>query len=256
MILQAWAISNATLKELLRGKLLYSVIFFALIMFFAATLFGSVSVGEVQYVIKGLGLSGITLSVNFFIVITTTLLLEKEIKNKTILNIFSKPVSRSSYLLGKLLGVFIAASLLISICACLLFCWIYFLAGSPPFEIFEGVFYTLCESLLLCGVAIFFSSIFTVPIISGFATFFIWIIGRSLELLLVLGEKMQDPGKSILEIMYWALPGFFRFEVSSSIIYGESLGLARAFYTGVYAVSLTMILVLLGSMVFEKRQFR
>lgn len=256
MIRDVLALSRATFKELLRGKLLYSVFFFALVMFFAATLFGSVSVGETQYVIKGLGLAGISLSVNFFIVLTTTLLLEKEIKSKTIFNIFSKPVARSSYLFGKLLGVLEASSLLIVLCSAFLFLWILVLTGIPPYEIFEFVFYALCEALLLCAVAVFFSSVFTTPIVAGFSTFLVWIIGRSLELLLVFGEKLQGVAGTLLRALYWGLPEFFRFEVSSTIIYGESLGLMRAFYTGVYSISLTLILVFVGSLVFEKRQFK
>ena len=103
--MKIYAIALNTFREAVRNKILYSVLAFAVLLVAISALFGSVTIGETQRVIKDFGL----FALSFFGAISTIIcgvsLLNKELKQKTIHNIISKPVARWEFIVGKYLGL-------------------------------------------------------------------------------------------------------------------------------------------------------
>jgi ABC-type transport system involved in multi-copper enzyme maturation permease subunit len=109
------AICLNTFREALRNKILYSVLFFAVLLIGISAFFGAVSIGQQEQVIKNFGL----FSLSFFGAIITILsgvsLLSKELKQKTVYNILSKPINRWEFILGKYLGLTFTVCLLVAL---------------------------------------------------------------------------------------------------------------------------------------------
>src|SRR2546423_15698171 len=95
------AVSWNTFREAVRDRVLYNLVFFALLMIAAAILVGQISIGIEQIVIVSLGLSAISVIGLLIAVFIGVGLVSKEIDKRTLDALLAKPVHRWGFLLGK-----------------------------------------------------------------------------------------------------------------------------------------------------------
>src|SRR5258708_12562629 len=98
------AIGLNTFREAVRDRVLYNLVFFALLMMGAAVLVGQISIGIEEVVIVSLGLSAISFIGLLMAVFIGVGLVSKEMDKHTIYALLSKPVRRWEFLLGKFVG--------------------------------------------------------------------------------------------------------------------------------------------------------
>lgn len=99
------SIALNTFREAVRDKVLYGIIFFAIIIILFSLVLGELSLHEEKRITIDIGLSGISL---FSIIISVFLgvtLVRKELEKRTIYFIISKPISRAQFLIGKYFGM-------------------------------------------------------------------------------------------------------------------------------------------------------
>jgi ABC-type transport system involved in multi-copper enzyme maturation permease subunit len=119
------AIASNSLLELVRLKVFYFLLFFAmgtiLVSFFASNL----KIQDQFQILKDVSLGGMSMFSWLLAVLATAMLLPKDIEDRTLYTILAKPVSRFEYLLGKFLGVvlliFIALSLMSALFVAMLY---------------------------------------------------------------------------------------------------------------------------------------
>src|SRR5215475_12956287 len=101
----AGVVALNTFREAVRDRVLYNLVFFALLMMAAAILVGQVSIGIEKSVIVSLGLSAISVVGIFIAVFIGVGLVSKEIDKRTLYALLAKPVQRWQFLLGKFCGL-------------------------------------------------------------------------------------------------------------------------------------------------------
>src|SRR4029077_7996964 len=94
-----------TFREAVRDRVLYNLVFFALLMFAAAILVGQISIQIEQIVIVTLGLSAISVIGLLMAVFIGVGLVSKEMEKRTLYALLAKPVRRWEFLLGKFGGL-------------------------------------------------------------------------------------------------------------------------------------------------------
>jgi ABC-type transport system involved in multi-copper enzyme maturation permease subunit len=101
------AIATNTLLELVRQKVFYFMLVFALIGIGVSFVFSGMPFAEQFPVLKRSSLG--TMSIFSFLLATlaTAMILPKDLEDRTLYTVLAKPVSRLHYLLGKLLGVYL-----------------------------------------------------------------------------------------------------------------------------------------------------
>ena len=99
------AIALNTFREAVRDKILYSLLFFALVMIGGSVLVADLTIGEYGKIIRDLGLASISIFGLLIAIFVGIGLIYKEIERKTIYTIASKPVPRWEFLVGKYLGL-------------------------------------------------------------------------------------------------------------------------------------------------------
>src|SRR5439155_26184005 len=99
------AVSWNTFREAVRDRVLYNLVFFALLMIAAAILVGQISIGIEQIVIVSLGLSAISVIGLLIAVFIGVGMVSKEIDKRTLYALLAKPVRRWEFLLGKFAGL-------------------------------------------------------------------------------------------------------------------------------------------------------
>ena len=110
------AIASNTLLELIRLKVFYFILIFALVMISSSFFLVKLSFQAQFQVLKDVALGAMSIFTWLLAVLSTAMLLPKDIEDRTLYTILAKPVPRFEYLLGKLLGVllllFVALSLM------------------------------------------------------------------------------------------------------------------------------------------------
>src|ERR1700677_3768495 len=94
-----------TFREAVRDRVLYNLIFFALMMIGASILVGEISIGIERLVIVNLGLSAISIIGLVMSIFIGVGLVSKEIEKRTLYSLLSKPIRRSEFLVGKYGGL-------------------------------------------------------------------------------------------------------------------------------------------------------
>src|ERR1700736_5122888 len=94
-----------TFREAVRDRVLYNLVFFALLMMAAAILVGQISIGIEQIVIVSLGLSAVSVIGLLMAVFIGVGLVSKEMDKRTLYALLAKPVRRWEFLLGKFSGL-------------------------------------------------------------------------------------------------------------------------------------------------------
>jgi len=97
-------IAANTFREALRDRVLYLFLGFAVVLLASSKLFGILTVGDQDKIIKDMGLAGIQLFTMLIAVMMSVLLISREIESRTVYYILAKPVRRWQFLLGKYVG--------------------------------------------------------------------------------------------------------------------------------------------------------
>ncbi len=100
-----WVLATSTLTQLVRMKVFYFLIIFIALLFGAGFLFISLSFEQELKLLKDIAFGAMSLFSLIFAIVGTAILIPKDVEDRTLYTILSKPVPRREYLAGKLLGV-------------------------------------------------------------------------------------------------------------------------------------------------------
>jgi ABC-type transport system involved in multi-copper enzyme maturation permease subunit len=263
-----WSVAHNTFIEAKRDRVLYSLVLFAFLMILSSLVFASISAEQYNKIVKDLGLTAISLIGIMISVFLGMGLVYKEIEKKTVYNIFSKPIRRYEFVLGKYLGL--AFTLLINTAAMgfILFLIVFYIEmrhgdfikfyyGGHYFgEFFKAVYFEYLEFLVIIGIALLFSS-FTTPIMTVLSTFLLFAVGRFSSDIKLFAEQVKDPIVGLVtEVIYRVIPNLEKFNVRSEAVYGGNLGPELIIYTTVYALIYITALLVLSIIIFERREFK
>src|SRR6266568_7052648 len=173
MIGRLSAIAYNTFREAVRDRVLYNLILFALLIVGSSLLVGQISVAINRIVLINLGLTSISL---FGVVIAIFIgigLVSKEIEKRTLYTVLSRPVRRWEFIIGKFFGL--AGTLVVNtfFMAIGVFGALLYVAhkfSKPDALILVALYFIVLEFLIICSLALLFSS-FSSPSLSAVFAF-------------------------------------------------------------------------------------
>src|SRR5689334_25365415 len=92
-------------KESVRDKVLYNLVFFAIMLMAVSYLLGQLTAGQDIKIIKDLGLAAIAIFGLFIATFIGIGLVSKEVERRSIYSLLSKPIHRYQLVLGKYAGL-------------------------------------------------------------------------------------------------------------------------------------------------------
>ena len=98
-------IARNTFREAVRDRVLYNLVLFVLLITASAIFLGELTAGQEARTIVDFGLGAMLVFGAFISIFVGVSLVSKEIERRTVFAIFSKPVSRSEFIIGKYLGL-------------------------------------------------------------------------------------------------------------------------------------------------------
>jgi ABC-type transport system involved in multi-copper enzyme maturation permease subunit len=250
------AIALNTAREAVRNRILYSILFFAVLTVAVAAVFGAASIGDQLKYMKDFSLMSVSLFGVIIAVVLGVNMLHQELGKRTIVNILSKPVARWQFIIGKFFGLLATLTVIIGFMSAGLAGGIALLTGRFDWGLLFAACATLLEIMIVIAVALFFSSLVVTPSLAGMFTVATFIAGRSATYLLYFLKGDQPPVVRLLaHALYWALPRLDRFAVADQAAYGALPGMGYLALLSTYAGAYAGVLLLLSIALFARREF-
>ena len=253
------AIARNAFREAVRDRVLYNLVLFMLLLTGASIFIGELSGGQERKVIVDLGLSAMLLFGVFISIFVGVGLVYKEIERRTIYAVFSKPVGRGEFLVGKYLGL--CLTLLVNVVVMgvgVSLALIYVSGGWDPLilNIWPAILLIYMELMLLTAVALLFSS-FSSPALSALLTFLVFIIGHFSADLKSLATALGSTGaRWLFTGLYYVLPNLANYSFITPAAHGRAPSLGMILVTGLYAVVYITVILAAATLVFSRRNFK
>ena len=253
------AIARNAFREAVRDRVLYNLVLFVLLLIAAAIFIGELSGGQERKVIVDLGLSAMLLFGVFIAIFVGVGLVYKEIERRTIYAVFSKPVGRGEFLVGKYLGL--CLTLLVNVLVMgvgVSLALVYVSRGWDPMipTLWPAVLLIYIELMLLTAIALLFSS-FSSPALSALLTFMIFIIGHFSADLKSLAVSLGSTGaRWLFTGLYYLLPNLANYSFITPAAHGRAPSAGFVLASGLYALVYIAVVLAAATLVFSRRNFK
>jgi ABC-type transport system involved in multi-copper enzyme maturation permease subunit len=251
-----WAIGLNTVREAVRNKLLYTLLFFAIVMIGTGVIVGSISYVEGSRILQDVGLASIRLFSTGIAIFVGVGLIHGEVSRRTIYTILSKPVSRSEFLVGKFVGLVMTIWLQLAIMTAAFV--LVSLASDAPIDMghMSALALVGMELVVIVAVATLFSA-FTTPMLASCFTLGVYVLGHLSRDLLQIGENSEAAGlRAMTRALYQVLPDLESFNLSVQAVHQLPISTAEVVWPVIYGVGYAIALLFIAGFIFERRDFK
>ena len=233
-----WAVASNTFRETIRERVLYNLVFFAILMTLSGLLLARLSIRQDEKIIKDLGLAAMDLFGAAIAIFTGVGLVSKEIERRSLYPLLAKPLSRGELLLGKAAGL--AWTLLVNVAVMTIGLYATLMITGRSFDpsLLKAVYGIYLSLLLVLALALLFSTL-TSSAVASVCTLGLVIAGRFSDVIRNMNEVTSGVPSGVTEFLYWLLPNFRSMDFKTAVVYGlpvsfDVLGLVTL-YTAAYA---------------------
>lgn len=248
-------VAGNTFKETFRDKILYNLVFFALLLIGASVLLGTLTIGEQSKIVNDLGLAAINLVAVIIAIFVGIGLVTKEIERRTIYTILARPITRVQFILGKYLGLTFIVVVNIAIMFAM-FLGTVWLSGNAVYgSLFQAVELILVETLLVMAIAMFFST-FSSSTLSATMTLGFYVIGHLTSDLKGIAEKSQNQlTESVLTALYYLCPNLELLNIKGQAASGVLVEMGYQVTATAYGLLYAGLLLTGACLIFQRRDF-
>jgi len=250
-----WVIAKNTFREVIRDRILYGILVFALLLIGLSLVLGQLSFDEQARISINFGFAGIQISAAIVSIFIGSSLVSKEIEKQTILTLLARPITRSQFIFGKFLGLSLVVLVVTMGLAAVLLLLTLFLKISITETFFIALFGILLEAMVLLSFALFFGS-FARPIMTVMFTVSILIIGHWVDSLPYFISKSPSGAFKILgQVILKVVPNLEMFNWRTAPIYGDLVESSEILRASAYSSAWVLLLFVLTSIIFRRRDF-
>lgn len=256
---RAAAVALNTFREAVRDRVLYNLVFFALLMMAAAIFVGQISIGVEEMVIKSLGLSAISVIGLLIAVFIGVGLVYKEMDKRTLYALLAKPVRRWEFLLGKFGGLVLTLAVNTLAMAVGLFAALFYVKQRlDAFDaaLLVAIYFILLKLMLVVALALLFSC-YSTPLLAILYTSAFYVAGQFVEDMRTFHFATTGAEASaFLRGLSYVLPNFENFNVMAAAAHGRAIPMALILQNTAYALLYCAVVLLIAMAVFSRRNLK
>jgi ABC-type transport system involved in multi-copper enzyme maturation permease subunit len=251
-------IASNTFREAVRDRVLYNLIVFAVLLTGAAIFVGQISIDIEKLVVINLGLTAVSL---FGVVIAIFIgigLVSKEIEKRTLYTVLSRPVRRWEFIVGKFFGltgtlVVNTFFMAIGVFAALFYVSHRFVRADAL--IFVALYFIILEFVIICSLALLFSS-FSTPLLSAVFAFSLFVIGSFAEDLRGFAAMTHGFTRWLATGAAYLVPNFSALNIVTSIAHEQPVAPQLILQNSLYALFYAAMALSGAIIVFEYRNLK
>jgi ABC-type transport system involved in multi-copper enzyme maturation permease subunit len=250
------AIAGNTVRDAIRSRVLYVLLFFAIVMIATSATLATLSYVDRARILQDVGLAAIRFFGAAIAIFVGVGLVHREVDRRTIYTILSKPVSRSAFIAGKYLGFLATLWLQLAVMA-LCFAGVSLAAGAPldsGHAIALGL--TAIELAVVVAMATLFSS-FATPFLAGCYSLGLYLVGHLTRDLRGLGaSSSSELAREITLWLHRVLPDLDAFNRTIEAVHQLPIPPRDVLFAALMGVSWCLGFLLVAVLTFEQRDFR
>jgi ABC-type transport system involved in multi-copper enzyme maturation permease subunit len=251
-------IAANTFREAVRDRVLYNLIAFALLLSGAAILVGQISIDIERLVVVNLGLTAVSL---FGVVIAIFIgigLVSKEMEKRTLYTVLSRPVRRWEFIVGKFFGL--TGTLFVNTFFMAIGVFAALLYVSHKFQwsdawILVALFFIVLQFLILCSLALLFSS-FSSPLLSAVFAFSLFVIGSFAEDLRGFARMSHGLTRWLATTAAYLVPNFSALNVIGQVAHEQTVSVHLIAYNTAYVLAYSAMAISGAVLIFQRRNLK
>ena len=251
------AIARNTFREAVRDRVLYNLVVFVLLITACAVFLGELTAGQEARTIVNIGLGAMLLFGVFIAIFVGVGLVSKEIEKKTLYAVFSKPIGRGEFIIGKYLGLCLTLLVNVVVMGLGVSTALIFVGGdSLAITIWGAILLIFFELMIITAVAVLFSS-FSSPALSSLLTFMVFVIGHFSSSLKDFAANLgSDAAIVVFTALYYVIPNLSFFSFATPSAHGHIPGAATLVGTVVYGIVYILVLLFATMLIFGRRNLK
>ena len=258
MIRRIQAIAFNTFRETVRDRVLYNLVFFALLLVASAPLLGQISIGVQRVLLINLSLTAISvfgIVISIFVGIS---LVSKEIEKRTLYPVLSRPVGRGEFIVGKYLGL--SGTLLINTIAMTAGFYLALFLMMRQFtrvdaNILIAVFFLLLQFLVIIGLTLLFSS-FSTPLLSALFALSMFIAGTFSADLRTFAAMSHGMQRWVAQATSYVIPNLGSLNVITRVAHDQIISRPLIAYNTLYALLYAIVTISGAALIFSRRNLK
>jgi Cu-processing system permease protein len=262
-------VAGSVFRESVRDRVPYSLVVFAVLLMAASYLISQLTAGQDLKIIKDLGLAAIAVIGLLIAIFIGIGLVSKEVERRSIYSLLAKPLSRTSFILGKFAGLVLTLAVNVgamTVAYYLVLAYMNWTADhalrlswtAPAVDprLLVPIVLILAQLTIVTSIALFFST-FSSPLLSALFTLGLWAAGHFNEDLRNFGEVIDAPAAVYTaRVLYFLLPNFAAFDVKAQVVHGENVPAAAVALTLAYGALYVGALLAAAVAIFRRRDFK
>lgn len=252
-------VARNTFREAVRDRVLYNLVFFALLMIAASILVGEISIGIETSVIISLGLSAISVIGLLIATFIGVALVYKEMDKRTLYALLSKPLKRWEFLLGKFGGLVLTLAVNTAAMAAGLFVSLLYVRHSlerSDWAVLMAIYFIWLKLAIVVALALLFSC-FTTPLLAILFTAGLYIAGLfAVEIRTFHTDQMSVAAQSVFKAISYLLPNFENFDVMAAAAHGRHIPGTLVLHNTLYALVYGAVILCVSAAVFSRRNLK
>ena len=262
-----FTIVRVTLKGIFRDRVFHGILMVALILSLIPII-STLSMRQVTELSITLGLSLISFIMLLLAVFLGGTSIWKDMERRYTYSVLSLPLTRTSYLLGRFIGMalFLLLTALLMGCIALIVFW--FVSGSYPpdrpiawMNIVCAVLFDALKYILLVAIAVLFSTVSTSFFLPIFCTISTFLVGNASQQVY---DYIHSPAGQTLPVftrrcatgLYYVLPNFSAFDLKVNAIYGVPLAVKGLALTLGYVIVYAAVVLSIAAALFSRREMK
>ena len=249
------AVAANTFRETVRERVLYNLVFFAILMTLSGLLLGQLSIRQDEKILKDIGLAAMELFGTLIAIFLGVGLVSKEIERRSLFPLLAKPVSRDEFFVGKFLGL--AFTLLVNLAVMSLGLYVTLWATGRALDpsLLRAIYPILLSLLLVVALAMLFSTL-TSSALAAVCTVGVVLGGRYSDVIRNMREVAPGAPSLLANALYYAVPNFRNFDFKDRIVYGDVVPFSLLLWVTIYAFLYVAFALGVGLLVFRGRDFQ
>jgi Cu-processing system permease protein len=248
-------IAGNTFREVIRDRILYGLVVFAVLLLFLSLALGQLTFDENLRLSANFGFTGIHIATVVLAVFVGSSLVSKEIEKQTILTLLARPISRAQFVLGKALGLMTVLLVVAVGLAAILSIFLYFLKFNFTIEYGIAIAGILFEAAVLLATALFFG-VFARPMMTVIFTVSIFLLGHWTDSLQYFVDKSDSQAfKVIGTAVGYIVPNLEQFNWRAAPVYGLTTSLPTFYLAMGSMLGWLFVLISVTVLIFRRRDF-
>ena len=256
MITQFRAMVGAGFREALRNRVTLVVVIFTVVLLLSSLLLTEVTVATFDRVLTDVGLALIVLVLVPLAIFLSGAALGREIERRTIFLVMSKPISRGLFLVSRYAGVLLTLLVLLGAMSLVFFCQQKIYGAKITLAQGQALGLFGLELALVSALGFFFSS-FAGTLPATFMTASLYLIGHlSPDLYRAAQRSDVLPVRLLGKGLYYVLPNMDRLNLRPRATYAAVTSASECLRSGTYGLAYSLLLLLLATLLFQRRDFK